>query len=53
MAEILERSGYLVKVRVEVPAEKVEASYQAMLKDLAKRVRIPGFRPGKAHLKVV
>ncbi|MGC8904087.1 trigger factor [Thermus sp.] len=53
MAEILERSGYLVKVRVEVPAEKVEASYQALLKDLAKRVRIPGFRPGKAPLKVV
>ncbi len=53
MAEILERSGYLVRVRVEVPAEKVEASYQAMLKDLARRVKIPGFRPGKAPLKVV
>ncbi|MGC8876878.1 trigger factor [Thermus sp.] len=53
MAEILERSGYLVRVRVEVPAEKVEASYQALLKDLARRVRIPGFRPGKAPLKVV
>lgn len=37
MAEILERSGYLVKVRVEVPAEKVEASYQALLKDLPAR----------------
>lgn len=53
MAEILERSGYLVKIRVEVPAEKVEERYQALLKDLAKRVRIPGFRPGKAPLKVV
>jgi trigger factor len=53
VAEILERSGYLVRVRVEVPAEKVEASYQALLKDLARRVRIPGFRPGKAPLKVV
>jgi trigger factor len=53
VAEILERSGYLVKVRVEVPADKVEASYQAMLKDLARRVRVPGFRPGKAPLKVV
>nr|WP_277621268.1 trigger factor [Thermus arciformis] len=49
----MERSGYRVKVRVEVPAEKVEASYQAMLKDLARRVRIPGFRPGKVPLKVV
>ncbi|MEN2982489.1 MAG: trigger factor [Thermus sp.] len=53
MAEILERSGYRVKVRVEVPADKVQESYQALLRDLAKRVRIPGFRPGKAPLKVV
>ncbi|WP_038069482.1 trigger factor [Thermus scotoductus] len=53
MAEILERSGYLVKVRVEVPKEKVEERYQALLRDVAKRVRIPGFRPGKAPLKVV
>lgn len=48
MAEILERSGYLVKVRVEVPADRVKASYEALLKDLASRVRVPGFRPGKA-----
>ncbi len=53
MAEILERSGYLVKVRVEVPADEVEARYQALLKDLARQVRVPGFRPGKAPLKVV
>ncbi|WP_105317833.1 trigger factor [Thermus tenuipuniceus] len=53
MAEILERSGYLVKVRVEVPREKVEERYQALLRDVAKRVKIPGFRPGKAPLKVV
>jgi len=53
VAEILERSGYLVKVRVEVPKEKVEERYQALLRDVAKRVKIPGFRPGKAPLKVV
>lgn len=53
MAEILERSGYLVKVRVEVPADRVKASYEALLKNLASRVRVPGFRPGKAPLKVV
>nr|WP_279231279.1 trigger factor [Thermus altitudinis] len=49
----MERSGYRVKVRVEVPAEKVQERYQALLRDVAKRVRIPGFRPGKAPLKVV
>ncbi|WP_169335138.1 trigger factor [Thermus oshimai] len=53
VAEILERSGYLVKVRVEVPAERVAQSYEALLKEVAGRVRIPGFRPGKAPLKVV
>lgn len=53
MAEILERSGYLVKVRVEVPAERVAQSYEALLREVAGRVRIPGFRPGKAPLKVV
>jgi len=53
VAEILERSGYLVKVRVEVPKEKVEERYQALLREVAKRVKIPGFRPGKAPLKVV
>nr|WP_246584307.1 trigger factor [Thermus brevis] len=49
----MERSGFLVKVRVEVPKEKVEERYQALLRDVAKRVKIPGFRPGKAPLKVV
>ncbi|TBH21782.1 trigger factor [Thermus thermamylovorans] len=53
MAEILERSGYLVRVRVEVPAERVQRSYEALLREVAKRVRIPGFRPGKAPPKVV
>lgn len=53
MAEILERSGYRVKVRVEVPAEEVKRRYEALLKEMAQRVRIPGFRPGKAPLKVV
>ncbi len=53
MAEILEREGYLVKIRVEVPGVRVAERYEALLRDLAGRVRIPGFRPGKAPLKVV
>ena len=53
MAEILERSGYRVLLKVEVPAETVQSRYQAMLSEYQKRVRIPGFRPGKAPLKVV
>ncbi|MGQ9735545.1 MAG: trigger factor [Thermaceae bacterium] len=53
MAEILERSGWRVLMRVEVPAETVQSRYQALLSEYQKRLRIPGFRPGKAPLKVV
>jgi trigger factor len=53
VAEILERSGYRVLVKVEVPAETVQSRYQAMLSEYQKRLRVPGFRPGKAPLKVV
>jgi len=53
VAEILERSGYRVLLKVEVPAETVQNRYQAMLSEYQRRVRIPGFRPGKAPLKVV
>ncbi len=53
MAEILEREGYKVKVRVEVPASQVEQTYQSVLSAYAERVRLPGFRPGKAPAKVI
>ncbi|RIH83038.1 Trigger factor [Meiothermus luteus] len=53
MAEILEREGYRVRVRVEVPATRVEQAYQSVLKGYAQRVHLPGFRPGKAPAKVV
>jgi trigger factor len=33
---------------VTVPAERVRATVEELLRDLQKRVRIPGFRPGKA-----
>ncbi len=38
---------------VTVPAEKVDATIAAAFKGLAKRVRIPGFRPGHAPRKVL
>ncbi len=53
MAEILEREGYKVKIKVEVPASQVEQTYQSILQDYAQRVKLPGFRPGKAPAKVI
>lgn len=53
MAEILEREGYKVKIKVEVPASQVEETYQTVLNSYAARVMLPGFRPGKAPAKVI
>jgi trigger factor len=53
VAEILERDGYKVKIKVEVPASQVEQTYRSVLSDYASRVRVPGFRPGKAPAKVI
>lgn len=53
MAEILEREGYKVKIKVEVPASQVEQTYQSVLSNYAGRVKLPGFRAGKAPAKVI
>ncbi|PZA07742.1 MULTISPECIES: trigger factor [unclassified Meiothermus] len=53
MAEILEREGYRVKLKVEVPAAEVNKAYDAVLREYASKVRVPGFRPGKAPTKVI
>ncbi len=41
------------KMSVVVPAEKVETAVQAKLKQLSKRVKVQGFRPGKVPMKIV
>lgn len=41
------------KVSVVVPAEKIETAVQNRLKQLSKRVKIQGFRPGKVPMKIV
>ena len=41
------------RLRVEIPEEKVRGEIDKRLGDLARSVRIPGFRPGKAPVKVV
>jgi len=41
------------KLNVTVPAEKIETAVQSRLKQLSKRVKIQGFRPGKVPMKIV
>ncbi|MDJ0956747.1 MAG: trigger factor [Arenicellales bacterium] len=41
------------RLTVAVPAEQVEKEVAERLKRLAKSARLPGFRPGKAPLKVI
>ena len=41
------------KLSVVVPADTVETAVQARLKQLSKRVKVQGFRPGKVPMKIV
>ena len=41
------------RMRVQIPEERVRGEIDKRLGDLAKSIRIPGFRPGKAPVKVV
>jgi trigger factor len=40
--------GNKVRLRVEVPADEFERAVDAAFRKLAREVRVPGFRPGKA-----
>ncbi len=42
-----------VQLRVEAPASELETAVNAALRRLAARVRLPGFRPGKAPAAMV
>lgn len=47
------KPGSLVEVRIEASAEEVDSAVAAALRRLGGRVRIPGFRPGKAPAQIV
>ena len=40
-------------LKIEIPAEEVSQEFQRVSSDINKRVRIPGFRPGKAPLGII
>src|SRR3984893_5450527 len=47
------RPGSVVELSIEVPAEQVERAKQRDLDRLAPRVRVAGFRPGKAPREIL
>ncbi|MHA7833324.1 MAG: trigger factor, partial [Algiphilus sp.] len=50
----LQSPGGLQRVlRVSVPAERYDEAVDKRLRQIGTRARIPGFRPGKAPLKVI
>ncbi|BBX97249.1 trigger factor [Mycobacterium lacus] len=42
-----------VRINVEVPFAELEPDFQRAYKELAKQVRLPGFRPGKAPVRLL
>ncbi|MGY2062699.1 trigger factor, partial [Nocardia gipuzkoensis] len=42
-----------VRINVEVPFEELKPDFDRAYQALAKQVRIPGFRPGKAPAKLL
>ncbi|MFN2465639.1 MAG: trigger factor [Candidatus Dormibacteria bacterium] len=47
------RPGSVVELAIEVPSEQVEKAIDRAFNRLAPRVRVPGFRPGKAPRTVL
>ena len=51
--EVEEISPVKKALRIEVPPEVIAGEFEAAFSNLKKRVRIPGFRPGKAPLALI
>jgi trigger factor len=53
MVSVESTEGLERRMKVEVPAERVESEIDKRLKEMSGRAKIKGFRPGKAPLKVL
>ncbi len=52
-AELVDKQAVSATVKVTVPASDVDAAFDKVLRSVARQVKIPGFRPGKAPKGVV
>ncbi|UCF67758.1 MAG: trigger factor [Acidobacteriota bacterium] len=41
------------EIHVEIPASDVQATFDSLLRELRREMRVPGFRPGKAPMQLV
>lgn len=53
LKSVEEISATKKKLKIEIPADVVENEIQRILREIQKRVSIPGFRPGKAPLSII
>jgi trigger factor len=51
--EVIAESAYQRRIRVTIPAERVRSELDKAYRQLGKRARLRGFRPGKAPRKVL
>lgn len=51
--EITHLSSVKKELRIELPAERVTRSFNRFSNEIARKVQLPGFRPGKAPLALV
>lgn len=47
------QTGLARSLRVQIPAERVDKAVSERIKRIASRAKMPGFRPGKAPMKVI
>ena len=51
--ELVEVSSCKRDLRVEVPASEVDSEINAIARDYARNVKIPGFRLGKVPMNII
>lgn len=53
LKSVEEISATKKRLKIEIPAEVVEEEIQKALREIQKKAKIPGFRPGKAPLSII
>ena len=51
--QVLEQEAGRTKLQIDIPASDVSKAYQQVLGSIARQIRVPGFRPGKAPRGVI
>ncbi len=46
--DVVEQKGIETKIKIDIPAKEVSEAFTTVLRAVARQVKIPGFRPGRA-----